>query len=67
MRTVTMKNIKTLQHLKAVEDDDGVVRDKVGNVLDKFWVHTAPSPGFLGFFVAVLVLGLFFYWGARIV
>ena len=66
-RTVMMKNLKTLDRVKAYEDEEGVVTDRNGTPLNKFWVHVPPSPGFLGFFVAVLIIGLFAYWGARIV
>lgn len=66
-RTVIMKNLKTLHRVKAYEDEEGVVTDKNGNPLDRFWVPANQSPGFLGFFVAILIIGLFAYWGARLI
>lgn len=66
-RTVIMKNIKTLDRVKAFEDEEGHITDKSGKEFDRLWVPIAPSPGFLGFFIAALVLGLFFYWGARLI
>lgn len=65
-RTVMMKNLKTLDRVKAYEDEDGVVTDKSGNVLDRLWVHVTPSSRFLELFVATLVVLLFAYWGARL-
>jgi len=67
MRTVTMKSLITLKKIKANEDEDGVVTDKAGNPLGRLWVPVPPSPGFLAFFVCILVFGLFAYWGARLI
>jgi len=69
MRTVTMKHLITLKKIKANEDEDGVVTDNAGNVLDRLWVHvkqsTWLSPNMILFIPLLIVFLLFAAWGAR--
>lgn len=54
-----------------IDDETSVMTDNDGNKLDfRFWTYRRlddPSPGLLGFLVAVLIIGLFAYWGARLI